>query len=171
MVPVYFKMFQLIFNEKLSTSEVGSLILKKMQNAAKPCLEIPDPAKKPDDLSTLKKYETIWTNLCPLRRCRSFDDFHSTKTAGEALPTRLPALAPRAGRALGAWGDVGDALDLGPRLWIHGEKMIHRRCTGDAEFLRCFRCQKCTFQMILMNPPKKIVKSIKNSWSWSFWKF
>ena len=34
MVPVYFKMFQLIFNEKLSTSEVGSLILKKMQSVA-----------------------------------------------------------------------------------------------------------------------------------------
>ena len=29
MVPVYFKMFQLIFNEKLPTSEVGSLILQK----------------------------------------------------------------------------------------------------------------------------------------------
>ena len=32
---------------------------KMLQNAAKPCLEIPNPAKKPGDLSTLKKYETI----------------------------------------------------------------------------------------------------------------
>ena len=32
MVPVYFKMFQLILNEKLSTSEVGSLILKNVPN-------------------------------------------------------------------------------------------------------------------------------------------
>ena len=34
MVPVYFKIFQLIFNEKLSTSEFGSLILKNVPNLA-----------------------------------------------------------------------------------------------------------------------------------------
>ena len=33
-------MFQLIFNEKLSTSEVGSLILKNMQSVATSCHEL-----------------------------------------------------------------------------------------------------------------------------------
>ena len=39
MVPVYFKMFQLIFNEKLSTSEVGSLVLQKMPRRLTGCQE------------------------------------------------------------------------------------------------------------------------------------